>query len=76
MATPPSAAAGGVSGGGEVLQERLKEQVNVSVRESLAKTTTILSNLHRVQSYLDLLCTLTTSPGGAQGFKNAMLQVI
>ena len=61
----------------EPLQDRLKEQVAVSVKDALERTTAILSNLHRVQSYLDILQTMSTSPsGGAQGgLKNAMLQV-
>ena len=58
----------------DVQQERLKEQVSVSVKEALEKTTDILSNLHRVQSYLYVLRTVS-SASGAEGFKNALQQV-
>ena len=80
---------GGGGGGGGGLQDRLKEQVSASVREALERTTSILSNIHRVQSYLDILRTMTTpapppsgggSSGGGngsneQGLRNAMMQV-
>lgn len=60
----------------EPLQDRLKEQVAVSVKDALERTTTILSNLHRVQSYLDILQTMSSPSGGPQGgLKSAMLQV-
>lgn len=58
----------------EPLQERLKEQVSVSVKEALEKTSSILSNLHRVQSYLYVLNTVPSVPGN-QGLKNALQQV-
>ena len=78
---------GGGGGGGGGLQDRLKEQVSASVREALERTTSILSNIHRVQSYLDILRTITTptptpSGGGGgggsndQGLRNAMMQVL
>ncbi len=58
------------------LQDRLKEQVSVSVKEALERTTIILSNLHRVHSYLDILRSMATPSGGCgQGIKSAMNQV-
>lgn len=58
----------------EPVQERLKEQVGVSVKEALEKTTGILSNLHRVQSYLYVVNTVSSAPG-TQGLRNALQQV-
>ena len=58
----------------EPLQDRLKEQVSVSVKEALERTTTILSNLHRVHSYLDIICNVS-SPRDGHGVKNALDQV-
>ena len=60
--------------GQEPVQERLKEQVSVSVKEALEKTTGILSNLHRVQSYLYVLHTVATTPA-SEGLSNALQQV-
>ena len=37
------------------LHEKLREQVAASVKEALNKSTTILSNLHRLSSYLDVM---------------------
>ena len=37
------------------LQDKLRDQVSSSVREALSKSTTILSNLHRLSSYLDVM---------------------
>ena len=56
------------------LRETLKEQVSVSIREALEKTTSVLSNLHRVQSYLDLIKSVPISRSEA-GAKNALEQI-
>ena len=60
-----------------LLQDRLKDQVAVSIKESLCKATTVLSSLHRVHSYLDVLRSLPSlhSGGGGEGLKSALEQV-
>ena len=37
------------------LHDKLREQVAASVKEALNKSTAILSNLHRLSSYLDVM---------------------
>ena len=54
------------------LQEKLQGQVAASVREALDKSTTILSNLHRLSSYLDVMSTMLSS---ADRVKNAHEQI-
>jgi len=49
-------------------------QVSSSVKESVDRTTSILSNLHRVHSYLDILSNMN-SPRASYGIKNALDQV-
>ena len=49
-------------------------QVSSSVKESVDRTTSILSNLHRVHSYLDILSNMS-SPRATYGLKNALDQV-
>ena len=61
-----------------LLNEKLKDQVAVSIKDSLNKATSILSNLHRVQSYLDVVKTMPTSRAGghsSEGIKNALEQI-
>lgn len=58
----------------EPLQERLKDQVSVSIKESLDKANTVLTNLHRVQSYLDVIRILST-PRSGDVIKNALEQI-
>ena len=43
------------------LQEKLQKQVSSSVREALEKSTTILSNLHRLSSFLDVMSSMVSS---------------
>lgn len=51
------------AGDGEIsLQDKLQEQVSSSVREALDKSTAILSNLHRLSSYLDVMNTMLSQP--------------
>ena len=59
---------------GDPLTERLKEQVSASIQDALSKATSVLSNLHRVQSYLDVLASLPVSRAG-DVIKNAVEQV-
>lgn len=54
------------------LQEKLREQVATSVREALDKSTAILSNLHRLSGYLDVMSTMMSSP---DRLKNALDQI-
>lgn len=54
------------------LHEKLRDQVASSVRDALQKSTTILSNLHRLSSYLDVMNTL---PSSGERLKNALDQV-
>ena len=58
----------------EPLQERLKDQVSVSIKEALDKANTVLTNLHRVQSYLDVIRILSTHRSG-DVIKNALEQI-
>ena len=58
----------------EPLSDRLKEQVAVSIRDALGKATNVLSNLHRVQSYLDIICSLPPTRSN-DIVKNAVEQV-
>lgn len=44
------------------LQDKLQEQVASSVREALDKSTSILSNLHRLSSYLDVMSSMLSAP--------------
>lgn len=59
---------------GDQLTERLKEQVSASIQDALSKATSVLSNLHRVQSYLDVLQSLPVSRAG-DVIKSAVEQV-
>ncbi len=56
------------------LTERLKDQVSASIQDSLIKATSVLSNLHRVQSYLDVLANLPVARAG-DIIKSAVEQV-
>lgn len=60
-----------------ILHERLKDQIAISIKESLDKATSVLSSLHRVHSYLDVLKTMPSfrSGTGGEGLKNALEQV-
>ena len=58
----------------EPLQERLKDQVSVSIKEALDRANTVLTNLHRVQSYLDVIRILST-PRSGDVIKNALEQI-
>lgn len=58
--------------GDSSLQDKLQEQVTASVREALDKSTSILSNLHRLSSYLDVMSSMLTTP---DRLKNALDQV-
>lgn len=64
-----------------ILHDKLKDQVAVSIKESLTKATTILSSLHRVHSYLDILKTMPSFHSGVgeggegEGIKSALEQV-
>ena len=64
-----------------LLHERLREQVTLSIRESLEKATSVLSNLHRVQSYFDVIRNISPSRGAGggthttEGIKNALEQI-
>ena len=59
------------------LHEKLKDQVTLSIKEALDKATAVLSNLHRVQSYLDVIKTMTPSRGAShvEGVHRALDQV-
>lgn len=59
---------------GDPLTERLKDQVSASIQDALLKATSVLSNLHRVQSYLDVLANLPVSRAG-DIIKSAVEQV-
>ena len=54
------------------LQEKLQGQVASSVKEALEKSTTILSNLHHLSTYLDVISKMTSSPDRV---KNAHEQI-
>lgn len=59
-----------------LLHEKLKEQVTVSIKESLDKAMTVLSSLHRVQSYLEVTRSLPArSAQSCEGVKSALGQV-
>lgn len=58
----------------EPLQERLKDQVSVSIKEALDRANAVLTNLHRVQSYLDVIRILSTARSG-DVVKNALEQI-
>ena len=59
-----------------LLHEKLKDQVALSIKESLEKATSVLSNLHRLQSYLDVIKTVSPSRShGNEGVKSALEQV-
>ena len=62
------------SEGQEPLQERLKDQVSVSIKEALDRANTVLTNLHRVQSYLDVIRILSTHRS-SDVIKNALEQI-
>ncbi len=46
------------------LTDRLKDQVTDSVQDALVKATSVLSNLHRVKSYMEVLANLPVSRAG------------
>ena len=54
------------------LQDKLRDQIGTSVKEALDKSTTILSNLHRLSSYLEVMNTVVASP---EHFKSALDQI-
>lgn len=54
------------------LQEKLRDQIATSVKEALDKSTTILSNLHRLSSYLEVMNTVAAS---TEHFKSALDQI-
>ena len=64
-----------------LLHDKLKDQIAVSIKESLHKATTVLSSLHRVHSYLDILKSISLihsdggGGGGGEGIKSALDQV-
>ena len=60
-----------------ILHDKLKDQISISIKESLDKATSVLSNLHRVHSYLDVLKTMPSfqSDSGGEGLKGALEQV-
>ena len=60
-----------------ILHDRLKDQIGISIKESLDKATSVLSSLHRVHSYLDVLKTMPPFRVGTgrDGLKNALEQV-
>ena len=41
------------------LHDKLRDQVASSVKEALTKSTAILSNLHRLSSYLDVMSAMS-----------------
>ena len=54
---------------------KFKGHVSASIRDSIDKATGVLSQLHRVQSYLDVLRSLSPARGGgaaAEGTKSAL----
>lgn len=60
-----------------ILHDRLKDQITISIKESLDKATMVLSSLHRVHSYLDVLKSMPSfrSGSGSEGLKGALEQV-
>ena len=61
-----------------LLHEKLKAQIGVSIKDSLTKATTVLSSLHRVHSYMDVLQSMPsfqTGGGGGEGIRSALEQV-
>lgn len=59
----------------EPLNDRLKEQVTVSIQEALHKATSVLSGLHRVHSYLDIIFSESLPPSRTNEIvKNAVDQ--
>ena len=59
------------------LHDKLKDQVTLSIKGALDKATAVLSNLHRVQSYLDVIKTMTPSRPAShvEGIRGALDQV-
>ena len=58
----------------EPVQERLKDQVALSIKEALDKANVVLTNLHRVQSYLDVIRILSPTRS-SDVIKNALGQI-
>ncbi len=64
-----------------LLHEKLKDQVAVSIKDSLEKATTVLSSLHHLQSYLEVFKSMTPVRGitggqhGSEGLRNALEQI-
>lgn len=64
-----------------LLHDKLKDQVAISIKDSLGKATTVLSGLHRLQSYLEVFKSMTpprSVAGGQHGFegiRNALEQI-
>jgi uncharacterized Zn-finger protein len=54
------------------LHDKLQEQVTTSVRDALEKSTSILSNLHRLSSYLDVMNAMLSHP---DRLKNSLDQI-
>lgn len=65
-------ATAGEGGDAASLQDKLQVQVASSMREALDKSTSILSNLHRLSSYLDVMSSMLSAP---ERLKNALHQI-
>ena len=57
------------------LQDKLRDQISVSIKDSLSKATAVLSSLHRVHSYLEVLKSVPSLTGCGEGVKGALEQV-
>ena len=58
-----------------ILHDKLRDQVTLSIRGALTKATGLLSSLHRVHSYLDLLQSVSSLSGCGEGVKGVLEQV-
>ena len=60
-----------------ILHDKLRDQISVSIKESLSKATAVLSSLHRVHSYLDVLKSVSSLhvSRSEEGVKEALVQV-
>ena len=54
---------------------KFKGQVSASIRDSIDKATGVLSQLHRIQSYLDVLRSISPGRAGDDGIKSALEQI-
>lgn len=66
-----------MASGGEGQQDtKFKGQVSASIRDSIDKATGVLSQLHRIQSYLDVLRSISPGRAGDDGgVKSALEQI-